>query len=116
MSNRGNYQTRQQEAVAELFAKRAEDCLTAEEAYTALLEQGMDVGQTTVYRAIARLCAAYVLRRYTPHDSEHLHCDEVEAFAAHLTHHHGFTLDEGQTILYGCCEACRAAHKNEEQK
>ncbi|MEG0901856.1 MAG: transcriptional repressor [Clostridia bacterium] len=132
MSNRGNYQTRQQEAVAELFAKRAEDCLTAEEAYTALLEQGMDVGQTTVYRAIARLCAAYVLRRYTPHDSgeaarfstihancgalEHLHCDEVEAFAAHLTRHHGFTLDEGQTILYGCCEACRAAHKNEEQK
>ena len=142
MSNRGNYQTRQQEAVAELFAKRPEDCLTAEEAYAALAEQGMDVGKTTVYRAISRLCAAYVLRRYAPHDSgeaarfqhnpckqshlhircvhcgalEHLHCDEVEAFAAHLNRHHGFTLDEGQTILYGCCEACRAAQENEKQK
>ena len=37
----------------------------------------------------------------------HLHCDEVEAFARHLGQHHGFTLDESQTILYGLCEACQ---------
>lgn len=133
MPQRGNYQTRQQEAVEALFAARAGDCLTAEEAYLALLSGGMEVGKTTVYRAITRLCQEGRLRRYAPHESgeaarfqhnpcteshlhircvncgalEHLHCDEVEAFALHLNRHHGFTLDEGQTILYGCCETCR---------
>lgn len=133
MPQRGSYQTKQQEAVAALFCKRATECLTAEEAYEALTSQGMDVGKTTVYRAITKLCASGVLRRYAPHERataasyqhnpcaeshlhircvhcgamEHLHCDEVEAFAAHLTDHHGFTLDEGQTILYGLCSACQ---------
>ena len=76
------------------------------------------------------------LRRYAPHESgeaaryqhspctqshlhircvdcgalAHLHCDEVEAFARHLGQHHGFTLDESQTVLYGLCEACRKKH------
>ena len=84
-------------------------------------------------RAISRLCQAGRLRRYAPHESgeaaryqhnpcteshlhircihcgalAHLHCDEAEAFARHLGQHHGFTLDERQTILYGVCQACR---------
>lgn len=131
------YQTRRQEAVALLFSKQREACLTAEDAYQALLESGMDVGKTTVYRAITRLCQTGVLRRYAPQESgeaaryqfnpcteshlhircihcgalAHLHCDEVEAFAKHLNLHHGFTLDEGHTILYGCCEACQSKPK-----
>ena len=86
-----------------------------------------------MYRAISRLCQTGRLRRYAPHESgeaaryqhspctqshlhircvdcgalAHLHCDEVEAFARHLGQHHGFTLDESQTVLYGLCEACR---------
>lgn len=137
MSTRGTYQTRQQEAVGRLFSKRSDACLTADEAYRALVENGMDVGKTTVYRAITRLCQTGILRRYAPQMSgeaaryqyspcteshlhircvhcgalAHLHCDEVNAFAEHLNLHHGFTLDEGQTILYGCCENCRAEQK-----
>ena len=137
MAQRGNYQTRQQEAVCELFASRPNECMTAEDAHQALLQTGLDVGKTTVYRAISRLCQAGRLRRYAPHESgeaaryqlspcehSHLHirclhcgalarlcCDEAQAFARHLGQRHGFTLDEGQTILYGCCEACR--EKNE---
>ncbi len=133
MPERGAYQTRQQEAVASLFSKNQDTCLTAEEAYAALLSEGMDVGKTTVYRVITKLCERGVLRRYAPRERgeaasyqhnpcaqshmhircvscgalAHLHCDEVEAFAAHLKGHHGFTLDEGQTILYGMCENCR---------
>lgn len=133
MSQRGTYQTRQQEAVCALFASRPEECLTAEEAYQALFRAGSDVSKTTVYRAISRLCQAGRLRRYAPHESgeaaryqhspctenhlhircvhcgalAHLHCDEVEAFARHLGQHHGFTLDESQTILYGLCQACQ---------
>lgn len=137
MSQRGTYQTRQQEAVCALFAARPQECLTAEEAYQALKLTGEDVGKTTVYRTISRLCQAGRLRRYAPHESgeaaryqhnpcahshlhircvqcgalEHLTCGEAEAFARHLGQHHGFTLDEGQTILYGRCAACR--QKNE---
>ncbi|MBP3648230.1 MAG: transcriptional repressor [Clostridia bacterium] len=129
---RGNYQTRQQEAVAALFERSPEACMTADEAYRKLLDTGMDVGKTTVYRAMTKLCDAGVLRRYAPQSSseaaqyqynpcreshlhircascgamEHLHCDEVEAFAAHIRAHHGFQLDEGRTLLCGLCESC----------
>ncbi len=134
---RGTYQTRQQEAVEALFASREQTCLTAEEAHQLLSERGLDIGKTTVYRTITRLCQAGRLRRYSPHERgeaahyqynpcqeshlhircihcgalAHLQCEEVDAFASHLTQHHGFTLDEGQTILYGCCEGCRTKQK-----
>ena len=52
---RGNYQTRQQEAVAALFERSPEACMTADEAYRKLLDTGMDVGKTTVYRAYVHL-------------------------------------------------------------
>lgn len=130
---RGNYQTRQQEAVEELFRKHSGECLTAEDVYSALSANGLEVGKTTVYRAITRLCQLGLLRRYASHERgeaahyqfngcteshmhircircgalAHLHCDEVDAFAAHLGEHHGFTLDEAQTILYGLCADCQ---------
>ncbi|MDD3335599.1 MAG: transcriptional repressor [Eubacteriales bacterium] len=129
---RGAYQTKQQDAVAALFNRRGEECLTAEEAYQALSARGLEIGKTTVYRAIARLCEEGALRRYAPQDSgdaaryqlnpcreshlhircvqcgalAHLHCEEAEAFKKHLTLHHGFELDEGQTVLSGLCEQC----------
>lgn len=130
---RGSYQTKQQEAVEALFSSRPGDCLTADDAHRALVEGGMDIGKTTVYRVLTKLCQTGRLRRYVSHDSggaalyqyapcqeshlhircvqcgalAHLHCEEVEAFTAHLTRHHGFTLDESQTTLYGLCENCR---------
>lgn len=133
MSQRGAYQTRQQEAIETLFSARPEECMTAEDVYHALRKKGLEIGQTTVYRSITRLCQSGRLRRYVPHDSGqaarfqynpcceshlhircihcgtlvHLHCDEVESFSRHLSQHHGFTLDEGQTILYGCCQNCQ---------
>lgn len=142
MPERGEYQTKQQEAVEALFRDRADVCLTAEDAYDALMSDGTDVGKTTVYRAITKLCARGVLRRYAPHERggaasyqhnpcahshmhirctvcgalSHLHCEEVEAFAAHLKGHHGFTLDEGQTILYGLCDDCRQRSEEDEGK
>lgn len=139
MASRGAYQTKQQEAVEQLFRQRPEECLTPEAVYAALEGQGLTVGKTTVYRAIARLCESGTLRRYTSHESgeaalyqyspcqeshlhircvgcgalEHLHCEEIEAFKEHLTRSHGFSLDEGQTVLYGLCEKCRRERREE---
>lgn len=137
MSARGSYQTRQQEAVAWLFENRPDSCLTAEEAYQELEKElsreGLAIGKTTVYRAITRLCESGELRRYAPQESgesahyqlnrcreshlhircvrcgamEHLHCGEIDLFKKHLSHHHGFSLDEGRTLLYGLCAACQ---------
>ena len=95
--------------------------------------EGLAIGKTTVYRAITRLCESGELRRYAPQESresahyqlnrcreshlhircvrcgamEHLHCGEIDLFKEHLSHHHGFSLDEGRTLLYGLCAACQ---------
>ncbi len=132
MKERGKYQTRQQEAVAAFLRAAPSGCLTAEEVHARLSASGLDVGKTTVYRAMTRLCEEGKLRRYAPsgtgeaaqyqwnpceHDHlhirclgcgllEHLSCDEVGEFCRHILSHHGFELDEGQTILYGRCKRC----------
>ena len=134
--NRGNYQSRRVEAVENCFAKRPEACLAVEDVYRLLQEEQVQLGKTTVYRAIARLCEEGVLRRYasgehdgaalyqyTPCAHAHLHirclkcgkighldCDEVESFTAHLQGEHGFRLDDGQSMLYGVCKEC-ASHE-----
>ena len=129
MGERGSYQTRQKEIVADYFRSHPEACLTAEAVYSALDAR---VGMTTVYRCIARLWEENFLRRYAPQGAgeaalyqfnpcqeshlhircmdcgalAHLHCDVVRDFTEHLLANHGFVLDEGQTILYGRCERC----------
>lgn len=126
------YQTKQQEAVLVLFQEERDGCFTVEEAHQRLNEAGMDIGKTTVYRAITRLWEKGVLRRYAPQESAdasryqlnacadnhlhvrcivcgelaHLDCEEVSEFCKHITRHHGFALDESQTVLYGRCQNC----------
>ena len=126
-----NYQTRQQDAVAAFFMSKPEDCFTAEDVYRALCDE--DIGKTTVYRAITRLCDSGELRRYSSDGGAasyqynrcmsshmhmrctgcgkvfHLHCEDAHLFGQHLLDCHGFILDEGQTILYGKCADCAAS-------
>ena len=134
MAERGKYQTKQKEVIAEYFQANPDACLTAEAVYSAL---GADVGMTTVYRAVSRLCEEGFLRRYAPKGAgeaalyqlnpcsechmhircvdcgalSHLHCEVVRGFSSHLLEHHGFVLDECQTILYGRCARCEQARK-----
>jgi Fur family ferric uptake transcriptional regulator len=132
MGERGRYQTRQKEIIADFFSARPDQCLTADAVYSAL---DADVGMTTVYRAVARLCEEGFLRRFAPRAPgdaalyqlnrcaehhmhircvdcgvlAHLQCGEVEVFSRHLLLQHGFVLDECSTVLYGRCEQCEAA-------
>ena len=132
VKERGSYQTKQQEAILALFQAEPNLCLTAEEVHLRLLALGLDVGKTTVYRGVTRLCEAGKLRKYTSHEKGeaaayewnncgenhlhirctacgalvHLHCDEVAEFCRHIANHHGFILSESQTILYGRCKEC----------
>lgn len=139
MGERGRYQTKQKEVIVAYFQERPQDCLSAEDVHSAL---GADVGMTTVYRAIARLCEEGFLRRYAPQSTggaalyqfnpceerhmhircvscgtlSHLHCKLVKDFTEHLQQHHGFVLDECQTMLYGLCAKCEAKQKRTEEK
>ncbi len=142
MATRGAYQTKQKEVIVDYFRAHPDACVTAEEIHA---ELGADVGMTTVYRAVTRLCEEGVLRRYMPQNAggaalyqlnpcegshmhircvdcgemEHLRCDVMNDFSRHLLGKHGFLLDEGKTMLYGRCEKCeekRKAKKNPSKK
>ncbi|NLV58030.1 MAG: transcriptional repressor [Clostridiales bacterium] len=142
MLERGRYKTKQQRAVLAFFEAGKERCFTVEEVHAHLSDSGREVGLTTVYRAITRLCEEGVLRRYTPAeigdaayyqynsckdnhlhircsscgDLAHMDCEEVEGFCRHIASHHGFQLDEGQTVLVGLCRRCAGAHNVQAQK
>ena len=132
LNGRGNYQTRQMDVVLNYFKEAPDKCSTIEKVYRTLADEGVSVGETTVYRAVARLFNAGVLCKYPPPEKgegalyqyntckgDHLHirciscgllahlpCTEAQAFSAHLLEDHGFRLDEAQTVLYGICEKC----------
>lgn len=137
LRERKTYQTKQRNAVLALFQQQEDCCFTVEEAYLQLAAKGLAVGKTTVYRAITRLCREGVLRRYVDQGQvarfqyhvcagNHLHvrcvdcgylahltCQEVNAFCSHIAGHHGFQLEENQTVLYGHCARCMS-HQGEE--
>lgn len=138
MAPRGSYQSHRHEAVEEIFTSNPDTCMDVEEVHQALLAKGQEMGLTTVYRALTRLCEKGVLRRYISDEHEaaryqfnsctqehlhircvqcgsleHLHCDEVEGFRRHLLKHHGFDLCESKTMLYGLCKACKAEETHE---
>lgn len=140
MPSRGAYQTERKHAVVAYFEQHAGQCLTVDDCCRYLSDRGLSIGRTTVYRAITQLCEAGRLRRYAPSEQgkaasyqyngckahhlhmvcrscgalEHLHCTDAESFSRHLLSEHRFVLDEGQTVLYGCCLAC--AEKRAEGK
>lgn len=37
-----------------------------------------------------------------------LDCEMLGAFSAHVLEHHGFSIDQRRTVIYGLCAACRA--------
>ena len=131
---RREYVTRQRNAVLACFEARPQEGLTAQEVYQLLKQQGVAIGRTTVYRAIAHLCESGALiqlsdlhtvtdapKRYQHKgpDSGHisvrctgcgliapLKCEAVSAFEQHVSQNHGFTLLEEECMLPGLCADC----------
>ncbi|NLE69914.1 MAG: hypothetical protein GX611_06965 [Clostridiales bacterium] len=132
---RKEYVTRQRNAVLDCFVKRPQEGLTAQEVFQLLRDQGVSIGRTTVYRAIAHLCESGALiqlsdlhtvtdapKRYqhkgadTGHISVRcsqcgliapLKCEAVSAFEQHVSQDHGFTLLEEECMLPGLCAGCQ---------
>ncbi len=99
--------------------------------------RGEFIGKSTVYRQLARLCEEGALRRFEDTDAEgaavhvyqyaagegcdghfhikctdcgrviHLECDRMSALLSHIRAAHGFSVDQGGSILYGRCDRCQ---------
>lgn len=65
MQRRGGYKTKQKSQILEYFMAHPDEHLTAAELTQAMAEDGTPIGAATVYRALERLEAEGMVRRYT---------------------------------------------------
>lgn len=134
-SEGGTYKTKQRAAVEDFFDRHPNAHFTAEAVYDCLLAEGTLIGKTTVYRALDKLVENGHVRRFsadgldsacyqhagndTEHCTTHFHlrcrvcgtlyhveCTHLKSLGKHLLDDHGFSVDYGQTVLYGVCKDC----------
>ena len=124
--------------ILDIFQKHAtqgQRHLSAEDVFTLLKNDGIDVGLATGYRVLSQFEVAGLLRRhhfdadhamYELEEAEHhdhlvcLHCghveefvdDEIERRQREIAARHGFVLREHALSLYGLCAACQAKLKD----
>lgn len=132
MKNEKNiYRTSQREILLSFLRSHPDEELSAEQITDALC--GTQIGKSTVYRLISRLCAeGEILRtagegkkvfyRYIDKKNAcdlhfhlkcrdcgriiHLECPRMEEFCKHIAQSHGFKLDPRSTVINGICEKC----------
>lgn len=129
------YQTAGRRRLVDFFAANPDRQFTTEEVCVHL-HGDAERGRSSVYRQLLSLCEEDVLCRYRSAEAGksvyqyvgagcdcrthfhgkctrcgavcHLDCHDSVAFAEHLLREHGFSIDCGQSMLYGVCAACRA--------
>ncbi len=129
-----DYKTRQKELILNFFIENKEKHLTAAEILKHMNAQDSNVSMTTIYRCIEKLVSSGCVRKYfldersgacyqyiedghTCHEHFHLKCIEcgmlthldcqhMQSLNQHILKHHGFTVDNSRTVLYGICEKC----------
>lgn len=133
MSERGRYRTKQQEIILNCLKKQESRFLTVEQFMDRLREEGVHVGQTTIYRGLERLAEdGEVMKlpsedgsriRYCYADKEELgkpgklvclrcgrfiplECSRLDDLFRYICEEHGFELDKRHMVLYGYC-GCR---------
>ncbi len=125
------YKTRQRQIIFDYMVKNADVHLTVDDVFDALRSTGESVGKTTVYRHMERLAENGEVRKYhldkgTCYQYQagadckehfhlkcsqcgklyHLDCSFMNDLDLHIFEHHGFRIDNTQTVLYGVCKCC----------
>ncbi len=129
-----NYQTKGRQSLVDFLSRNPDRQYTAEEICRAV--NGADgKGQSSIYRHLSELCREDAVRKFRAADRseslyqyvggscgcrdhfhvkctgcgrmEHLACGDSAVFVSHLFSEHGFTVDCGQSLLYGLCADCR---------
>lgn len=133
------YKTEGKEKLLQFLAGRRDEQFTVEEICLALNGK-TQAAQSSVYRRLGELCANDIVRRFRNEEKqcnvyqyvgqecdckhhfhakcvkcgrlEHLDCGDSVDFAKHLLKEHGFSVDCGQSLLYGVCAKCAAGGGN----
>ena len=132
MKNEKNiYHTSQKEILIRFFCSHPDEDFSTDQIMDALC--GENIGKSTVYRLISRLCddgrilrtagsGKKVYYRYIDEEKAcdqhfhlkcrdcgriiHLECHHIEEFCEHIAGSHGFKLDPRYTVINGICEKC----------
>jgi len=136
MAERSKYKTRQSILLLQYLKSRTGEHVTAGDVCAYFRQQGLPVGQSTVYRRLETMVDEGVVKKYTGTGGSacfeyvgedacegpelcfhckctgcgrliHLHCEDLEEIQEHLLKEHGFMIDPMRTIFYGLCEDCR---------
>ena len=127
-----SYNTKQSKLVYNFLENNPHKHFSAEEVYFALISDGNNIGRTTVYRQLDKLCDEQKARKFFSgennaccyqFESEHCHnhyhlkcsscgtlihteCDFLDKLASHVFNDHQFRIDGSRTVLYGICQDC----------
>mgnify|MGYP004586362623 FL=1 len=134
MQEKAGYHTKQKDTVLEGLKQKKDTFCTIDEFMNYLSENKIQVGRTTVYRALERLYqqgkvlkvpsveGAPAQYRYLEEEKTRnygklvclkcgktvpLQCGCIDHFIEHVGAEHGFKVDQKYTILYGYCEVCQ---------
>ncbi len=120
--------------ILDLFEQSAEQHLSADDIYNALVGEGFDIGFATVYRVLTQFEQAGLLTRHHfdngrsvfelnqggHHDHivclqcgrvEEFYDPEIEKRQDRIAKEHGFTIREHSLYLYGDCNRTKCPHK-----
>ena len=136
MASRSKYKTRQRDILLQYLEKERGVHITAGDVCGYFRDQGIPIGQSTVYRQLESLVDEGVINKYiidanSPACFEymgehaaaspdtcfhcrcekcgrliHLRCDEITELQEHLFAEHSFRMDPVRTVFYGLCEQC----------
>lgn len=135
MTAKKTYQTRQKQEICACLQQNQGSHMTVEMIADQLRKNGIQVGQTTIYRNLSKLIQDGQIIKYADtkgmrasfqyvgnpqeHASHyhlvclhcghmvHLQCGIVDAFSSHIETEHDFLLDCMKTVFYGYCTVCR---------
>lgn len=130
---RNPYRTAGRGVLTAFFEAHPDRQYTVDELYLAVKADAA-VGKSSVYRHLTELCEKDVIRKFRSDERQcnvyqyvgtacdcrehfhvkcimcgaiqHLDCHASANFTEHLLREHGFSVDCGQSILYGVCAAC----------
>lgn len=131
MDNKKIYGTKQRNFILDFFKSHRNECFSAK---FIIENNGMNIGEATIYRLLAKLTAEGKLKRfiadkglgatYQYNDTEqcdsHFHlkclnCGEtvcidclfMHGMEKHVESEHEFSVDNTKTILFGTCKVCK---------
>lgn len=130
------YKTKQKQEILDYLIANSDKLMSVEEILT-----GVDVGKTTLYRQLERLCEQGLVRKSfdmtekqnkfqyldeDKHCSEHFHLQCLECgtvahapqklsknFGEKIMNHDGFEADCSSTVIFGRCAKCIKSHGGE---